>query len=105
MESDRDDAERLRRRREAADRAATRRPGAAVPSRVRVGKVVAGAVAGLKSFEVQAYLVTGAETEGTTGTLTDASYSFFATNLGAGTPAVNEVVVCHYVDYRWCFRK
>lgn len=107
MDSSADDAERLRRRREAADRAATRPPGGAIPDRTRVGQVsgTGGGDAAGRFYEVTAMDVLGAEVEGGDGDLVDAGYAFLALNLGTEAPIVDEtVVICTYVDFRWVFR-
>jgi hypothetical protein len=100
-----DDAARLRILQGAADDSASRNPpsnDSGVPC--VVAKVFGGASSGLNYFTMRAQRVTGAETEGGPGTLTDAGYSFVALNLGSATPATSTAVICTFVDWRWVFR-
>lgn len=107
MDFNADDAERLRIRQAQADGQETRRqtPPAVRGAPSQVGQVLTSSgTTGLKVFEVQAYEVTGEESEGSDGTLNDAGWSFFATNLGSTAPEDGEYILCTWCDYRWCFR-
>lgn len=47
-------------------------------------------------------VVTGAETEGTAGTLTDDTGTITALNLGTADPTGKNVIIT-FVDFRWVF--
>lgn len=49
-------------------------------------------------------MVTGAETEGTAGTLTVGTGTFLALNLGTAIPPTGTNVVCTLASHRWTFR-
>lgn len=55
-------------------------------------------------YKVQPVIVTGDESEGSTGTFTDTTGSFYALNLGATVPTVNVTrVLVVSTDYRYVF--
>jgi hypothetical protein len=101
-----DDADRLRARQGEAEVRATVDPGVGDPGApCLVGKVTTtSGPAAPGFFKVEVYDVTGTETEGGAGTLTDASHFILAVNLGSAVPAATTPVICTYVGYRWVFR-
>ncbi|WP_435005153.1 hypothetical protein P12x_003047 [Tundrisphaera lichenicola] len=106
MDSEYDDARRLRERQARAEReASSPRGDAGGGAPCLVGQVLSpvgtdpGAV-----FKLQAQDLTGDESEGSPGVLDDAGFHFFAINLGSAVPPIGTDVLCTFVSYRWVFR-
>jgi hypothetical protein len=103
-----DDAARLRAARSASDAKASRPPGSAsrgAPCMVAQTKTVTTyPTAAGKYFACAPVDVTGAETEGGSGTFTVATTTFYALNLGTAIPVTGTNVLVTFVDNRWTFR-
>ena len=102
-----DDVERLLRRQDEADDDATRDRGAAgAGSPVILGKTTTvgtyPTTAG-RYYWITPNDVTGAETEGGTGTLTGLSGRFLALNIGSAIPPSGTAVLCTWIGNRWVF--
>lgn len=70
-----------------------------------VGKVVSAPSAIGKFFPVNPVAVTGAETVGGPGSFAVGSDQVQVYALGPGLPAVNDYLVCRFVDFRWVAEK
>jgi hypothetical protein len=56
-----------------------------------------------KFYGVQPQVVTGTETEGSSGTLTNVGTPILAKHVGTTAPPVGTAVVCTFIPYRWQF--
>lgn len=103
-----DDAARLRAARSVSDAAASRKPGVGargVPSMVAQTKTITTyPTTAARFYAVAPVDVTGTETEGSSGTFTVATTTFYALNIGTAIPASGTNVIVTLVDYRWTFR-